>query len=160
MLGSIQLFARRCFFLLLLFINSSYAENEDVHMDEFIGDDIFNYYQKLAEKHDEEEKDYTVLNNDFYENEYIRVFNYTAYNSDNFSNKLGTGEFNADLDALSISFGYGIEIKINKRNKLGYEYLSNFPYDRGQLIRLYWVHLLKFWIFKMFYLAFKPAGPE
>ncbi|MEG0915010.1 MAG: hypothetical protein RSG57_04585 [Christensenellaceae bacterium] len=37
--------------------------------------------------------------------------------------------------------GYGIEIKVNKRNKVGYEYLSNFPYDRGQLIRFFWVRL-------------------
>ncbi|WP_244948549.1 hypothetical protein [Acinetobacter tandoii] len=118
------------------------AENEDVYMDEFIGDEIFYYYQHLAEQHNEKENDYSVANNDFYENEYIRVFNYTAYNSDNFTNKLGTGEFNsADLDALRISFGYGIEIKLNKRNKLGYEYLSNFPYDRGQLIRIFWVQL-------------------
>lgn len=118
------------------------AENEDVYMDEFIGDEVFYYYQHLAEQHNEKENDYSVANNDFYENEYVRVFNYTAYNSDNFTNKLGTGEFNsADLDALKISIGYGIEIKLNKRNKLGYEYLSNFPYDRGQLIRFFWVQL-------------------
>ncbi|TCB66913.1 hypothetical protein E0H87_07720 [Acinetobacter sp. ANC 4178] len=123
-------------------MNAAMAENKDVYMDEFLGDDIFHYYQHLAEQHNEKENDYSVVNNDFYENEYIRVFNYTAYNSDNFTNKLGTGEFHSsDLDALRISFGYGIEIKLNKRNKLGYEYLSNFPYDRGQLIRFFWVRI-------------------
>ena len=67
---------------------------------------------------------------------------YTAYNSVSLSHKLGTGEFHSsDLDVLSISFGCGIEIKVNKRNKVGYEYLSNFPYDRGQLIRFFWVRL-------------------
>ena len=68
-----------------------------------MSDDIFHYYQQLATQHDEEENDYTLINNDFYENEYIRVFNYSAYNSDNLSHKLGTGEFHSsDLDALSI----------------------------------------------------------
>lgn len=142
MLRLVHLFFFRLFILIFLLMNVAMAENADVQMDKFIGDEIFNYYQHLAEQHNEEENDYSVVNNDFYENEYIRVFNYTAYNSDNFTNKLGTGQFSSsDLDALKISFGYGIEIKMNKRNKLGYEYLSNFPHDRGQLIRFFWVRL-------------------
>lgn len=142
MLRHVYVFFFRIFALIILLMSAAMAENEDVYMDEFISDEIFYYYQYLAEQHNEKENDYSVANNDFYENEYIRVFNYTAYNSENFTNKLGTGEFNsADLDALKISFGYGIEIKLNKRNKLGYEYLSNFPYDRGQLIRFFWVQL-------------------
>lgn len=120
-------------------MNTVYAENEDVFLSESLSDDIFHYYQDLAVQHDEEENNYTLLNNDFYENEYIRIFNYTAYNTDSFNNKLGLGELAADLDALGISFGYGMEIKLNKRNKLGYEYLSSFPYDRGQLIRIFWI---------------------
>ena len=142
MLRLVHLFFCRMLLLILVLMNTAAAENEDVQMDEFIGDEIFNYYQHLAERHNDEENDYSVVNNDFYENEYIRVFNYTAYNSDNFTNRLGTGEFSSsDLNALRISFGYGIEIKLNQRNKIGYEYLSNFPYDRGQLIRFFWAQL-------------------
>lgn len=142
MLNSIHLCFCRFLLLLWLPINMAYAKNEDVYLVEFMGDEIFHYYQDLAEQHEEEEKNYTLMNNDFYENEYIRVFNYTAYNVDSLSHKLGTGEFHSsDLDALSISFGYGVEIKVNKRNKIGYEYLSSFPYDRGQLIRIFWVRL-------------------
>ena len=142
MLRLVHLFFCRMLLLILVLMNTAAAENEDVQMDEFIGDEIFNYYQHLAERHNDEENDYSVVNNDFYENEYIRVFNYTAYNSDNFTNRLGTGEFSSsDLNALRISFGYGIEIKLNKRNKIGYEYLSNFPYDRGQSIRFFWAQL-------------------
>ena len=142
MLRLVHLFFCRMLLLILVLMNTAAAENEDVQMDEFIGDEIFNYYQHLAERHNDEENDYSVVNNDFYENEYIRVFNYTAYNSDNFTNRLGTGEFSSsDLNALRISLGYGIEIKLNKRNKIGYEYLSNFPYDRGQLIRFFWAQL-------------------
>ena len=142
MLRLVHLFFCRMLLLILVLMNTAAAENEDVQMDEFIADEIFKYYQHLAERHNDEENDYSVVNNDFYENEYIRVFNYTAYNSDNFTNRLGTGEFSSsDLNALRISFGYGIEIKLNKRNKIGYEYLSNFPYDRGQLIRFFWVQL-------------------
>ena len=142
MLKPIHLLFFRCLFLFGLAMNSAYAENEDVYLAESLSDDIFHYYQQLAAQHDEEENDYTLINNDFYENEYIRIFNYSAYNSDGLSHKLGTGEFHSsDLDVLSISFGYGIEIKVNKRNKVGYEYLSNFPYYRGQLIRFFWVRL-------------------
>ena len=142
MFKPIHLLFCRCLFLFGLAMNSAYAENEDVYLADSLSDDIFHYYQQLAAQHNEEENDYTLINNDFYENEYIRVFNYSAYNSDGLSHKLGTGEFHSsDLDVLSISFGYGIEIKVNKRNKVGYEYLSNFPYDRGQLIRFFWVRL-------------------
>lgn len=78
------------------------------------------------------ENDYILINNDFYENEYICVFNYLVYNLDSLSYKLGIGEFySLDLDVFSILFGYGIEIKINKWNKVGYEYFLNFFYDCG-----------------------------
>ena len=103
MLKPIHLLFCRCLFLFGLAMNSTYAENEDVYLAESLSDDIFHYYQQLAAQHDEEENDYTLINNDFYENEYIRVFNYTAYNSVSLSHKLGTGEFHSsDLDALSI----------------------------------------------------------
>lgn len=31
--------------------------------------------------------------------------------------------------------------QLNKNNRIGYEYLSSFPFDRGQLIRLFWLRI-------------------
>lgn len=91
--------------------------------------------------YDTQDKKYEVLSNSVYRNERIRIFSYTAYDSNQMNNRLKSG--NLDLENfgdLSISFGYGIEFRVNYLNKIGYEYLSTFPYDRGQLIRLFWVH--------------------
>lgn len=92
--------------------------------------------------YDTQEKDYEVLNSSVYRNERIRIFSYTAYDSNQINTRLKSG--NLDLESfgdLSISFGYGVEFRVNYLNKIGYEYLSTFPYDRGQLIRLFWVHV-------------------
>jgi hypothetical protein len=49
-----------------------------------------------------------------------------------------TGETNnLSLDDFSISLGYGIVYQLNSANRIGYEYLSSFPFDRGQLIRFF-----------------------
>lgn len=93
--------------------------------------------------YDTQEKDYSVLNNSVYRNERLRIFSYTAYDMNEMNTRLKSG--NLDLESLSgslyISFGYGIELRLNDLNKIGYEYLSTFPYDRGQLIRVFWVHI-------------------
>lgn len=47
------------------------------------------------------------------------------------------------LNDLSISLGYGIVYQINQDNRIGYEYLSSFPFDRGQMVRLFWLRVLK-----------------
>ncbi len=101
--------------------------------------------KKLAEEHEKQVLDYSILTNQFYENERIRIFNYTAYNTEQLKNSLlnptvsstGTNDF-------YISFGYGMEFKVNRFNRIGYEYLSAFPYDRGQIIRIYWARNLKY----------------
>ena len=101
--------------------------------------------KKLAEEHDQEVMDYSILNNEFYENDRLRIFNYTAYNMQQLKNTLlNPTDSNTSGTELSISFGYGMEFKINALNKLGYEYISSFPYDRGQLLRLYWVRTLTY----------------
>lgn len=93
--------------------------------------------------YDTQEKDYSVLNSPVYRNDRIRIFSYTAYDMNEMNTRLKSG--NLDLESLSgslyISFGYGIELRLNDLNKIGYEYLSTFPYDRGQLIRVFWVHI-------------------
>ena len=101
--------------------------------------------KKLAEEHDQQVMDYSILNNEFYENDRLRIFNYTAYNMQQLKNTLlNPTNTNSSGTELTISFGYGMEFKINALNKLGYEYISSFPYDRGQLLRLYWVRTLTY----------------
>lgn len=101
--------------------------------------------KKLAEEHDQEVMDYSILSNGFYENDRIRIFNYTAYNMQQLKNTLlNPTNSNTSGTELTISFGYGMEFKINTLNKVGYEYISSFPYDRGQLLRLYWLRTLTY----------------
>ena len=101
--------------------------------------------KKLAEAHDMEMNDYSILNNGFYENDRVRIFNYTAYNVQQLKNTLlNPTNSNTSGNELVLSFGYGMELKINHLNKIGYEYISNFPYDRGQLLRLYWLRTLTY----------------
>ncbi|WP_228704595.1 hypothetical protein [Acinetobacter piscicola] len=101
--------------------------------------------KKLAEEHDQEVMDYSILTNGFYENDRIRIYNYTAYNTQQLKNTLlNPTNSNTSGTELTISFGYGMEFKINTLNKIGYEYISSFPYDRGQLLRLYWLRTLTY----------------
>lgn len=101
--------------------------------------------KKLAEEHDQQLADYSILSNPFYENDRIRIFNYTAYNVQQLKTSLINPNSNsASVNELYLSFGYGMEFKINALNKVGYEYISSFPYDRGQLIRLFWIRTLTY----------------
>lgn len=105
--------------------------------------DLNQEQKKLAEEHEQELKKYSVLSNQFYEDEYFKIFNYTAFTTDDFKNRVSAGQsVQQEVQGLNISVGYGMEFKINKNNRLGYEYLSSFPYDRGQMVRLYWVKAL------------------
>lgn len=84
--------------------------------------------------------DYSVLHNQLFQDERWRVYNYTAYQTNQFNHKMLTGDTsNLSLDDFSISLGYGIVFQLNSTNRIGYEYLSSFPFDRGQLIRLFWL---------------------
>lgn len=92
-------------------------------------------------EYDTQEKDYATLSNQLYQTERFRVFNYMAYDSQQLSAQAKSGSLD-NISQLSISFGYGVEYLINSHNKIGYEYISSFPYDRGQLVRLFWVRAL------------------
>lgn len=101
--------------------------------------------RKLAQKHDQALTNYSILKNRFYENERIRVFNYSAYSVQQLKTSLlNPVSTPMDADNFYISFGYGIEFKVDKFNKIGYEYISSFPYDRGQLLRFFWVRSLSY----------------
>ncbi|AWL28287.1 hypothetical protein DJ533_06740 [Acinetobacter defluvii] len=105
--------------------------------------DLNQEQKKLAEEHEQELKNYSVLSNQFYEDGHFKVFNYTAFTTDDFKSRVSAGQsIQQEVQGLNISVGYGMEFKINKTNTLGYEYLSSFPYDRGQMVRLYWVKAL------------------
>ncbi|MTD11689.1 hypothetical protein GIX10_09660 [Acinetobacter sp. YIM 103518] len=95
--------------------------------------------KKNLEKYDEEQRDYSFINNNFYEDEVVRVYNNTAYSFDGAQNKFMAGQtHDVGVDDFAVSFGYGMEFKLDPVNKVGYEYVSSFPYDRGQMVRFFW----------------------
>lgn len=93
----------------------------------YIGED-----QPLEEK--------SFWSQDFYQDDDFRFYNMTQYSFSGFKNtyRYGTAPSQIDLDDLSISLGYGMEFRLSRHQRWGYEYLSSFPYDRGQSIRLFW----------------------
>lgn len=98
--------------------------------------------RRLAIEHDDEVNNYNVLKNEFYSNERWVIYNYTAYDTGQLQNKNINGLTNyINIQDLSISVGYGVNYSVNPRLKIGYEYISSFPYDRGQLIRFFTIYL-------------------
>lgn len=87
----------------------------------------------------DEARNYSILNNKLFENDKIRIYNNTLYEYDASGSKLMTNNIeNLMQKDLKLSLGYGMEFKISKDRKVGYEYVSDFPYNRGQLIRIFW----------------------
>jgi len=98
--------------------------------------------RRLAIEHDDEVNNYNVLKNEFYSNERWVIYNYTAYDTGQLQNKNINGLTNhINIQDLYISVGYGVNYSVNPRLKIGYEYISSFPYDRGQLIRFFTIYL-------------------
>ncbi|WP_347020232.1 hypothetical protein [Acinetobacter calcoaceticus] len=98
--------------------------------------------RRLAIEHDDEVNNYNVLKNEFYSNERWVIYNYTAYDTGQLQNKNINGLMNhLNIQDLYISVGYGVNYSVNPRLKIGYEYISSFPYDRGQLIRFFTIYL-------------------
>jgi len=98
--------------------------------------------RRLAIEHDDEVNNYNVLKNEFYSNERWVIYNYTAYETGQLQNKNINGLTNhLNIQDLYISVGYGVNYSVNPRLKIGYEYISSFPYDRGQLIRFFTIYL-------------------
>jgi len=130
-------------------LNLEIKENKDSNLNTTTAKELFQEssleQKKLAEEHEKEMVNYSILNHKFYENDRIRIFNYTAYNFQELKNTLlNPTVLNTNGNEFFISFGYGMEFKINKLNIIGYEYISSFPDDRGQLLRLYWVRTLSY----------------
>ncbi|MCH7336870.1 hypothetical protein [Acinetobacter sp. NIPH 2699] len=126
------------FLIVLLLLVSCHANAEDYDFFAEINDDT---NEKFDSAYPQQMKtDYSILHNLFFQDERWRVYNYTAYETNRFNEKMLTGDTtNFALDDFSISLGYGIAYQLNPRHRIGYEYLSSFPYDRGQWIRFFWL---------------------
>ncbi len=132
---------------LILFLLSCYsfvlnAAEENIKVEE-TKETIFEAQEKEKkenlEKYDEVQRDYSFINNNFYEDDVVRVYNNTAYSFDGAQNKFMSGQtYDVGVDDFAVSFGYGMEFKLDPVNKVGYEYVSSFPYDRGQMVRFFW----------------------
>ncbi len=132
---------------LILFLLSCYsfvlnAAEENIKVEE-TKETIFEAQEKEKkenlEKYDEKQRDYSFINNNFYEDDVVRVYNNTAYSFDGAQNKFMSGQtYDVGVDDFAVSFGYGMEFKLDLVNKVGYEYVSSFPYDRGQMVRFFW----------------------
>lgn len=88
------------------------------------------------------QQDYGLIENLFFENDIVKIYNYTAYDVGAAQHKFLSGQTELiGLQDFSISLGYGMEFRVHDDHSIGYEYLSNFPYDRGQMIRVFWNYL-------------------
>lgn len=81
----------------------------------------------------------SALTNKIYKNDKITIYNNTQYNLDDVKQKYQLGHLqHVSISDLSISLGYGIEYQFKPQQWIGYEYLSAFPQDYGQSVRLFW----------------------
>lgn len=79
------------------------------------------------------------LDNSFYDDDGMRVYNHTLYSMDEVKSKYANAQADqVTMSDLSISLGYGMEFDVKEDQTVGYEYTSSFPHDRGQSIRLFW----------------------
>lgn len=129
---------RSLLFCLILFF-SSYCYPEDYDFFAELEDDTEEMFDAA---YPQMKTSYSVLQNSFFRDERWKVYNYTAYKTNQFNHKMLSGDTsNLSLDDFSISLGYGIIYQLNATNRVGYEYLSSFPFDRGQLIRFFWLRI-------------------
>ena len=121
--------------------NTAFGQMQDgiIVMDESLENLTEREQRKLALNTENDQQEYGLLNHSFFENDLFEIYNYTAYETGAAQNKflLGDAE-HIGLQDFGISFGFGMKLRLSRRHSIGYEYLSNFPYDRGQIIRVYW----------------------
>lgn len=93
---------------------------------------------------DQPVEEHSILDNDFYQDEGFRFYNNTQYSFDEVKSKYMQAQANqVTLADLSISLGYGMEFSLSRSQSIGYEYISSFPHDRGQSIRIFWKKTFK-----------------
>ena len=130
--------------MLSLYASGAMAHEQDgvIVMDPDLENMYENEQRALALKTMNDAQDYGIIENLFYENEHIKIYNYTAYEVDSAQSKFLLGQSDQiGVQDFGLSFGYGIAFRVQDRHSIGYEYLSNFPYDRGQMIRIFWNYL-------------------
>ncbi|OTG87555.1 hypothetical protein B9T31_03375 [Acinetobacter sp. ANC 4558] len=127
---------------IFILINSTVWADEYVDEENFDRPTIFEIQaNEKKEKLDalaEEAREYSTISNKWYENDKIRIYNNTLYELDAENFKAGGMSEPTAIKDFKFSIGYGMEYKIDSERKIGYEYVSNFPYDRGQMLRFFW----------------------
>lgn len=119
-----------------------FQEQQELHLATHEELDLNTEQTRIAKQIEEEYKSFDIISHQIYANERIRFFNFTAFSQKDLKNKLGTGSFHLDdIQNLNITLGYGMEYYIKPTVTIGYEYLSSFPYDRGQLVRVFWNYI-------------------
>lgn len=130
---------KHIFLLFLLLCCTAGAQAEDYDFFEPFHDDREEMFDAA---YPQMKTDYSVLHNLFFQNERWRIYNHTAYQTNQFNHKMLTGDTSSlSFDDFSISVGYGVAYQLNFRHRIGYEYLSSFPFDRGQMIRFFWLSI-------------------
>ena len=133
------------YLILMMFCSVNFPSFADEYVDEenFEKPTVFDIEAQENKEHFDalidETRDYNVMNNKWYENDKIKIYNHSLYEFDSADRKVTTGqEEPKGSKDLNFSIGYGMEYKIDPYRKVGYEYISNYPYDRGQMIRFFW----------------------
>lgn len=103
-----------------------YFEEDDTNKHAYMGED-------------QPEASVSIISNDFYQNDRLRFYNQTRYDISDLKNKyLQDGLAQLSLSDISFSLGYGMEYKFTTTHSIGYEYISSFPSNNTQSIRVFW----------------------
>lgn len=102
-------------------------------------DDPYIQQQHWAEQLEQQQQRFSLLEHNFFVNEHLRIYNHSAYQLQTLQYKWQQGQaMQLDWEDFALSLGYGMQFFLQKNSSIGYEYLSNFPYDRGQMIRVFY----------------------
>ncbi len=95
--------------------------------------------QDWAKQQEEEQQRFSLLQHNILSNAHFRLYNNSAYQLNAVQQKWQHGQaMHVDWEDFALSLGYGMQFFLDPRASVGYEYLSNFPYDRGQMIRIFY----------------------
>ena len=95
--------------------------------------------QAIYQGEDQLEPEMSYLTHNILERENFRIYHRSSYNFEGVKQKYASRQFNKiDANDFTVSLGYGMEYRIHHDEWMGYEYLSSFPQDQGQSIRVFW----------------------
>ena len=88
---------------------------------------------------DQIELEVSYLTHNLFENDKLRIYQHSTYNLEGVKEKYAQRQFRQlDADDFALSLGYGMEYQLHHNEWVGYEYLSSFPQDLGQSVRVFW----------------------